>query len=116
MANKEKLRLSKEKQRQLNEKILQELCDFEGEYNSVDEYLRKTLESKFKSCSATYGETKNFFYLRSYNTIVCFIDKRNNQAYDIHRYIYGYTATSAQHIAKFCKWAYAGIKHTYYPV
>lgn len=108
--------MKKQEQAKINEKVLQAYDEFLNEYCSVSNTLRIICENRFKSCSADYGETENYLYLRSYNTIVCFIDKRTSQAYDVLRFVYGYTATSAQHIAKFCNWAYAGIKHTYYPV
>ena len=42
-----------------------------------------------------------YYVLRSYNTIVAAIDVSNDTLYDFLRYVYGYTSTSAQHIAKF---------------
>lgn len=76
---------------------------------------------RLRSCQAYVYETTRYIYLRSYGTIVAFIDKEFdvNCVYDGLRYVYGYTATSAQHIAKFRN-DYAGIKYgwtrTYYPV
>ena len=56
---------------------------------------------KLRSCSASVAETDDFFILKSYNTIVAFINKHTGQKFDILRWVYGYTSTSAQHIAKF---------------
>ena len=56
---------------------------------------------RLRSCSAEVSETDNYYVLRSYNTLVAFIDKRSDTLYDVLRYVYGYTATSAKHIAKF---------------
>lgn len=56
---------------------------------------------RLRSCSAEVSETENFYVLRSYNTLVAFIDRRSDTLYDVLRYVYGYTATSSQHIAKF---------------
>lgn len=42
-----------------------------------------------------------YHVLRSYDTIVAFVDTRTNTMYDVLRLVYGYTSTSAQHIAKF---------------
>lgn len=39
--------------------------------------------------------------LRSYKTIIAVIDHETDTLYDFLRYVYGYTATSAHHIAKF---------------
>ena len=58
---------------------------------------------KLRYCTAEVAETENFYVLRSYNTLVAFIDKRTDELYDILRFVYGYTATSAQHISKFEK-------------
>lgn len=63
---------------------------------------------RLRSCSAevldlvddTTGEVL-YHVLRSYNTIVAFIDPTTDTLYDVLRKVYGYTATSAQHIAKF---------------
>lgn len=56
---------------------------------------------KLRSCSASVAETDDFFILKSYNTIVAFINKYTGQKFDVLRWVYGYTSTSAQHIAKF---------------
>lgn len=56
---------------------------------------------RLRSCSAQVLETPSFFILRSYNTVVAVIDKHTGNTYDVLRMVYGYTATSAQHIAKF---------------
>ena len=62
-------------------------------------------------CKAAYAvfaerEDKTHWYaLRSYKTLVCVAvydsDRRRLIIYDVLRWTYGYTATSAQHIAKF---------------
>lgn len=56
---------------------------------------------KLRSCRADVTETEHFFVLRSYCTVVAVIDKTSDTLYDVLRYVYGYTATSAQHISKF---------------
>lgn len=65
---------------------------------------------RLRSCSAEVApamdaETGELMYyvLRSYRTIVAAIDVSNDTLYDFLRYVYGYTSTSAQHIAKFSK-------------
>lgn len=57
----------------------------------------------FRNCNASVAETKHFYILRSYSTIVAVIDKRTGILYDFLRLAYGYSSTSAQHIAKFSK-------------
>lgn len=56
---------------------------------------------RLRSSSAYVLETDNYFLLRSYRTIVAVIDKSTSICYDALRYVYGYTSTSAHHIAKF---------------
>ena len=56
---------------------------------------------RLRSCTAEVLETPTFFILRSYNTVVAVIDKCTGNTWDVLRMVYGYTATSAQHIAKF---------------
>ena len=56
---------------------------------------------RLRTCNARIYETINFFVLESYNTIVACIDKKDFVCYDFLRKVYGYTNTSAQHIAKF---------------
>ena len=58
---------------------------------------------RLRSCSAEVLETPSFFILRSYNTVVAVIDKDTGSTWDVLRMVYGYTATSAEHIAKFSK-------------
>ena len=58
---------------------------------------------QLRSCSADVWETPIAYHLRSYNTFVATIDKSTGILYDYLRYVYGYTATSAQHISKFAQ-------------
>lgn len=60
-------------------------------------------ETQLRYCKATVGTTVSgeYTYLRSYNTIVCVIDNVTGEAVDVLRTEYGYTPTSASHIAKF---------------
>lgn len=57
--------------------------------------------ARLRSCQAYVYETENYFWLRSYGTFIAFIEKTTDTCYDILRMVYGYTATSARHIAKF---------------
>lgn len=84
-------------------------------------YPSSTEWKRLRNCTAEVYVGPRFTYLRSYNTIVAFIDKAFDTCcvFDVLRYVYGYTATSAKHIAKFRN-DYAGVKYgwsrTYYPV
>ena len=78
--------------------------DFYDIYNA-SKLNPMTSEQRLRHCSAWVGKVHSgfysFTYLRSYNTIIAVIDDNTGEAVDILRTVYGYTATSAQHIAKF---------------
>lgn len=71
---------------------------------------------RLNHCSAYVLETANYYVLRSYQTDIAIIDKRTGIMYDFLRFVYGYTATSAQHIAKFERLYEPSARFTYYPV
>ena len=78
-----------------------EMC-LEVYRKASDEYLNgESNVSRLRKCSAEVYETAGYFLLRSYRTLVAVIDKRTGTTYDVLRVAYGYTSTSAQHIAKF---------------
>ena len=52
-------------------------------------------------CSADTCSVGGWILLRSYSTIVAAYNIYNHELFDFLRLVYGYTATSAQHIAKF---------------
>ena len=69
---------------------------------------RDRLEWKrLRSCNARVARVedveqgKAYWVLVSYSTIVAVIDTATDSLLDFLRWSYGYTATSAQHIAKF---------------
>lgn len=68
-------------------------------YNAHNDGLVKV--GRLRTCNATVYENDRYIVLISYTTAVAFIDKQDRRAFDILRLVYGYTATSAQHIAKF---------------
>ena len=59
---------------------------------------------RLRKCNAIAYEFETekgrVYVLKSYNTIVAAVDA-SGKCYDFLRYVYGYTATSAQHISKF---------------
>lgn len=85
----------KEKQQIINSAIHLALNEFENKNDGLVKVGR------LRTCSATVYENERYIILISYTTTVAFIDKRERKAYDILRLVYGYTSTSAQHIAKF---------------
>ena len=58
---------------------------------------------RLRTCRAVVYETENYYVLRSYHTPIAVIAKASDTLYDVLRYVYGYTATSAQHVSKFEK-------------
>ena len=56
---------------------------------------------RLRSCDAKVYETENFFILKSFQTFIAAIDKRDGKCSDVLRYVYGYTRCSASQIAKF---------------
>ena len=72
--------------------------------NAMNEYTASGLNYKvhnLRSCNANVIETENYFILLSYFTHIAAIEKKSNICVDVLRHEYGYTSTSAQHIAKF---------------
>lgn len=72
--------------------------------------------ANLRTCNAEVWETVGYTFLKSYNTIVACIGDFDDVCYDFLRYVYGYTATSAQHINKFCQDYYAESVQTYRPL
>lgn len=89
--------MKKEEQKIINNIILREREKAMQELERSTEYTINRL----RSCSAKVLTTEHYNFLKSYNTIIAFIDKNTDTCYDILRYVYGYTSTSSQHIAKF---------------
>lgn len=65
-----------------------------GEFEKVE---------RLRSCSAMVTTTDKYFILQSYNTVIAIIDRATDTLYDALRMVYGYTATSAKHVAKFAQ-------------
>lgn len=91
--------MRKEEQRAINEKVLSIIDGF----NKHSELTTLRNGERLRTCSARVFETDRFYVLQSYNTIIALIDKETDTLYDFLRYVFGYTATSAQHINKFEK-------------
>ena len=80
--------------------IINDYC--EREISIVNAELGKILSvRRLHKCQAYVYETDSYYLLKSYSTYVAFIRKSDCECFDILRNVYGYTATSAQHIAKF---------------
>lgn len=75
------------------------VMDYFSEWESV---FTRPLRSCKAKVYAYCTEMGRVYVLKSYNTLVAMIDECG-VCYDFLRYVYGYTATSAQHISKFFK-------------
>ena len=87
-----------------NQMAVNELCN--KAYGKVIDYIDRNVynivdEYRLLNCQAKVVEYPDYICLYSYRTMVAFIDLNNDTCYDVLRLVYGYTATSAQHIAKF---------------
>lgn len=98
----------KEKQQIINSAIHLALNEFENKNDGL------VKDGRLRTCNATVYENERYIVLISYTTTVAFIDKRKRKAYDILRLVYGYTSTSAQHIAKFFSDYARGYEHYRY--
>lgn len=107
--------MEKYKQVAINNNVLCALNYYNRELTATGDYHR------LNSCQAWWRDIINAktgevvgAILISYNTMVAFTI--NGVMYDFLRYVYGYTATSAQHIAKFRNFMKPYAVHTYRPV
>ena len=91
--------MKKSEQRAVNSKVVHEL----EHYNGIIAQSEIKQIGRLHQCQAFVYETDFYFVLRSYNTVVAIIKKADMTLYDFSRYVYGYTATAASHIAKFAK-------------
>ena len=88
--------MKKDDQIVVNEKCMEEYAKAMAEFESGDHKIKR-----LRSCAAYVIETPHYWILRSYYTIIAVTSKDTGVCYDVLRVVYGYTATSAQHIAKF---------------
>lgn len=95
--------MKKSEQIEINQKVLQAMHDAMSEFeNAKRQGLVRWLPLKY--CKASYAIIgDDYAVLKSYATIVAVIDARNWCCYDFSRFVYGYTATTSQHICKFAK-------------
>lgn len=88
-------------QARVNSEILEFMNNHESLTNTFDLIFKHNARSKrLRTSSAYVYSIGGYSVLRSYNTIIAIITPEGT-CYDFLRYVYGYTATSAQHITKF---------------
>lgn len=82
--------------------IINEYCVQRYDYHMKNAEPMHVMEKhNLRTCQACVYIGDDVIFLRSYSTIVAFIDKKSREFFDVLRHVYGYTATSAQHISKF---------------
>lgn len=84
-------------QREINEKVESAL----KWYNAKIRHTQMVKVGRLRQCNAFIYATTDYIILKSYNTVVAFIEKHDMVLYDFSRYVYGYTPTTTQHILKF---------------
>ena len=87
--------MKKAEQQQINAIVDQFVDRFNDESPELIE------SKKLRSCQARVYIYEDYILLQSYRTMIAGIDRKTDTLYDFLRMTYGYTATSAQHIAKF---------------
>ena len=83
--------------------------DSERYYKGIESVLYYAFSNGKKNCSlyscnAEIWEWYGILILVSYGTPIAVFVQEDGSLYDCLRVVYGYTATSAQHISKFKKW------------
>lgn len=104
--------MKKEEVLRTNIKIVEFIQSFinDFELNSAQGAVSIGKSERLYNCNASVYQLPGFKILKSYETVIAIYDEENNTVYDILRLIYGYTATSAQHISKFQR--FVGNEHT----
>lgn len=78
-------------------------------YSNIESILYGVLHKgeklrKLYCCQGDIWVYEGFLVLVSYGTPIALYTLDDSTLYDCLRIVYGYTATSAQHISKFSKW------------
>lgn len=89
--------MKKQEQLQINDMVKYIYSDCT---TNIDHYGVGGVE-RLRYCSAYTATTKGYDLLYSYGTLIACYDHETEKVYDFLRMVYGYTATSAQHINKF---------------
>ena len=95
--------MKKHEQEFINVEIEKAIDDYNNYIESCNDLwlAENGTYERLRYCSAYVYKIGKYCVLRSYRTCIALIDYENNVMYDFLRFIYGYTATSAQHITKF---------------
>lgn len=92
--------MKKQEQISINAQIERMMDKYNEVFYDTPDY-KMPPKIRLNQCHAWTQDFEDFIVLWSYRSAVAAYDKRDGTLYDILRAVYGYTATSAQHIAKF---------------
>lgn len=81
----------------INREVLSSWEQAKKVWNTIPDGVTVT---RIDYCKCGYVRCGSYIFLISYNTLVAYI-QGDGVLFDILRLVYGYTATSAKHIAKF---------------
>ena len=87
--------MKKEQQKRMNVRTQLFFEWFNAQHGTPIKYKR------LRTCQAVVFEFDDCYILQSYQSIVAGIRKDTYEEFDFLRMVYGYTSTSARHIAKF---------------
>lgn len=87
----------KEMQLKVNREVMSNWAQVREVWDSIPDNVTVT---RIDYCQCGYIVWGRYIFLVSYNTMIAYIDA-DGVLVDILRLVYGYTATSAKHIAKF---------------
>lgn len=92
--------MKKQEQLSINAEIERMMDKYNEVFYDTPDY-KMPPKVRLNHCQAWTQDFEGFTVLWSYRSAVAVYDKISDTLYDILRAVYGYTATSAQHIAKF---------------
>ena len=90
--------MKKSEQTIVNEAVL---LAWENAKKALDKIPANKTGKRLRTSKALVYETENYYFLVCYKKVVAFIDKTTYTCFNILRYVYWYTATTAQRIAEF---------------
>ena len=93
------------KQKKLTEKGIMQRAENQMVLDAIDWFNSKDHKlveiDRLRYCSAWVYKYNDCYVLESYRTAIAIIRFCDGCMYDFLRYVYGYTNTSCQHLAKF---------------
>lgn len=94
--------MRKAEQEKENVRVIEAWDSFVTFVKNADDFAHAPA-MRLRTCNAYVSCIGKWIVLTSYSTIVAIIDSETRVLYDVLRFRYGYTPTSANHIAKFAR-------------